>query len=142
MINQTDLTARLVGDAGVRTAAGSWKPTPTAAPIACVFWAMRPQGSPLPAVVLHVVSGVPGYLMAGGDDGLPDVVVQVDCWGATYSAAKALADAVEAAVGGYRDTTLLGIFVLSRTDDSEPADGGQPAIFRTRLDVRLWANAS
>lgn len=57
----------------------------------------RKQGEPLPAVVLSVVSTVPNVHLRG-DGNLDEVRVQVDCYGATSTAAAQLADAVRAAL--------------------------------------------
>ncbi|WP_417723957.1 tail completion protein gp17 [Salipiger sp.] len=54
-----------------------------------VYWGERPQGDPLPAVVLTVVDDREGSTLSGGD-GLFLGMVQADCYALDLGAAKRL----------------------------------------------------
>jgi len=66
-----------------------------------VQWDTVPQGSPQPSVVMYVVSGVTDYTMAGAS-GYVQTRVQFDCRGTTAASARAVAEAVEARLSGFR----------------------------------------
>lgn len=102
-----------------------------------INWSRRPQGEGLPAVVLHRIDGAPDYHTAG-PSGLVESRIQVDCWGASYGAAKAVARQVEAAVSGTRFVQgairFDAILIVDERDDS--FDDTTP-IFRTSLDLAV-----
>jgi len=108
-----------------------------------INWSRRPQGSALPAIVLHRIDGTPDVHHAGAS-GLVVSRVQVDCWGASYGSAKAVARAVETAITAQTFTqgaTRFDVILIdSERDDS--TDETTP-LFRTSLDLMVHhANAS
>ena len=108
-----------------------------------INWSRRPQGSALPAIVLHRIDGTPD-VHHGGASGLVVSRVQVDCWAASYGSAKAAARAVETAVTAQTFTqgaTRFDVILIdSERDDS--TDETTP-LFRTSLDLMVHhANAS
>lgn len=127
------LIAKLLATAGV-----------TALVSTRINWSRRVQGEALPAIVLHRISGTPDVTHAGAS-GLVVSRVQVDCWGSTYSSAKAVARAVEAAItaqtftqGAIRFDVILIDAERDDTDDEAPE-----TLFRTSLDLMVHsANAS
>lgn len=130
---KADLLALIRTDAGVATVAG-----------ARVWWAERPQGSALPAAILHVISGGDDYHLRGRI-ALTETRVQVDCWGDRYLAVDALARAVRERLSGYLGTVgttrFAGIFLdgdRDMTDQAGAADAGggkaMPRLFRVSLD--------
>jgi hypothetical protein len=126
------LIARLLATAGV-----------TALVSTRINWKRRPQAEPLPAIVLHVVSRIPD-VTHGGRSGLIVSRVQVDCWGATFGSAKAVARAVENALTAQTFTQgsvrFDAILIDSERDDT--TDETTP-LFRTSLDLMIQsANAS
>jgi len=126
------LIAKLLATAGV-----------TALVSTRINWSRRPQGAALPAIVLHRVSGTPDVHHAGAS-GLVVSRVQVDCWGASYGSAKAVARAVEATITAQTFTqgaTRFDVILIdSERDDS--TDETTP-LFRTSLDLMVHsANAS
>lgn len=126
------LLARLLATAGL-----------TALVSTRINWSRRPQGESLPAVVLHRIDGSPDYHLSG-PSGLVESRVQVDCWAASYGAAKAIARQVEAAVSGLRFTQgairFDAILILDERDST--FDETTP-IFRTSLDLGVFhASAS
>ena len=81
-----------------------------------IDWGERPQGAPYPAIVMNVIGNIEGHHM-NGPDGLFQGRVQLDCYGLTYGAAKALSRAVISLLhchraGGFRLIT----HVASRED--------------------------
>ncbi|RZJ19122.1 MAG: DUF3168 domain-containing protein [Brevundimonas sp.] len=103
-----------------------------------INWVRRPQGEALPAIVLHVIDRTPD-VHHGGASGVVQARVQVDCWAASYAAAKSLARAVETALtarafsrGAVRFDVILSI--AERDDSFEEA--GKP-VFRTSLDLMV-----
>lgn len=103
-----------------------------------INWARRPQGSALPAIVLHRIDGSPDYHLTGSS-GLVESRVQVDCWGLSYGSAKAVARAVEAAVSAARFTRgairFDAILIVDERDTT--FDEGNVPIFRTSLDLQV-----
>jgi hypothetical protein len=73
-----------------------------AAPVAAlvgdrVYWVDRPQAETLPAITLQIIDE-PREQHMGGFQAMQSVVVQLDVWAASYSSAKALKEAVIAAL--------------------------------------------
>lgn len=126
------LIARLLATAGV-----------TALVSTRVNWSRRPQGSALPAIVLHRIDGTPD-VHHSGRSGLVTSRVQCDCWAESYGAAKAIARAVETAITAQTftqgATRFDAILIDSERDDT--SDETTP-LFRTSLDLLVQsANAS
>jgi hypothetical protein len=108
-----------------------------------INYGRRPQGSALPAIVLHVIDRLPD-VTHGGRSGVLVSRIQVDCWGSTFGSAKAVARAVEDAITAQTFTQgsvrFDAILVDSERDDT--TDETTP-LFRTSLDLMIQsANAS
>ncbi|WP_426041505.1 DUF3168 domain-containing protein [Brevundimonas sp. TWP2-3-4b1] len=108
-----------------------------------INWGRRPQGSPLPCVVLTRVDGSPD-VHHGGRSGLVQSRVQVDCWGVSYGAAKAVARAVETAVTAQTFTQgTIRFDVILIADERDSTFDEITPLFRTSLDLMVQsANAS
>lgn len=107
-----------------------------------IDWGMRPRSSPVRGISLYLVSGGRDYHMAGRSP-LRSPLVQVDCWDATYKGAKDLARTVIAAMDALKAPPLQA-FVEGERDFFEASEKpqlttGTTEIFRTSLDVRVWA---
>jgi hypothetical protein len=101
-----------------------------------VDWGARPQGDALPAVILRLIDGSVGRHLKG-PDGLWMGRVQIDCWGASYGAAKGLSRAVIAALSPQREGQLRRAeHVLTRDDRQEGPDDTSRA-FRTQVDFSI-----
>lgn len=124
------LRTALAGDGTVAALAGTR-----------IHWSERPQGSVLPTIVLHRIAGGRDYHGAGAS-GLVRSLVQVDCWAATYTDAKALARATAAAVSGLASTIsgteLQGVFIRSERDMAPEPGGGAERYHRVSLDLEIW----
>jgi hypothetical protein len=123
---ESALIAKLLATAGI-----------TALVSTRINWSRRPQGAALPAIVLHRIDGTPDVHHAGAS-GLVVSRVQVDCWGASYGSAKAVARAVETAITAQTFTqgaTRFDVILIdSERDDS--TDETTP-LFRTSLDLMV-----
>jgi len=129
---ESSLIAKLLATAGV-----------TALVSTRVNWSRRPQGEPLPAVVLHVIDRIPD-VTHGGRSGLLVSRVQCDCWGETFGSAKAVARAVEEALTAQTFTQGAVRFdaILIDSERNDTSDETTP-LFRTSLDLMVQsANAS
>jgi hypothetical protein len=67
----------------------------------CIQWDTLPQGSAQPSIVMYVISGVTDYTMQGAS-GYVQTRVQFDCRGATAASARAVAEALEDRLSGFR----------------------------------------
>ena len=103
-----------------------------------INWLRRPQGEGLPAIVLHRIDGAPDY-HTEGPSGLVESRVQVDCWGASYSAAKALARAVDTALSGqaFVQGAIRFDVILIVDERDSTFDEAPDTLFRTSLDLMV-----
>ena len=122
---EVQLTARLLGQASFTGVVGQR-----------LTWGRRSQGAPLPAVVLHLIDGVPDYHSVG-PSGLVESRVQADCYGKTYAEAKAAANALKAVTSGQRFAQGVvrfdAIFVADERDDT--FDEAGTALYRVTVDL-------
>lgn len=103
-------------------------------PLAAVDWNLSLQGIVPPRVVLFRIS-VTGGIVAEGDAGLRAALVQVDCYGATYKAARDMADVVVSSLHGWRDlpNKIQGAF-LETVRDLPPETGSGEVLGRVSAD--------
>lgn len=112
----------------------------TAAVSTRINWNRIEPPAVTPYVILQRISGVRDYKMSGAT-GLTESRVQIDCYGSTYASAKGAAQAIEAALSGYKGasgtTTFDGIFLTAERDlvdeDEGPAD-----LHGISMDFMLW----
>ena len=103
-----------------------------------ITWNIRPQGSSLPAVLLHLIDTTPAD-DADGNSGLSESRVQVDCLGATYREAKLLARAVQT-LGvelTINQAEFTGVYVDAERDDHTDSSAAG-SVHRTTVDLLLW----
>ena len=105
------------------------------------YWRRAPEGTSVadgPYLRLTWISGPRDYTMAG-PSGYVVRRLQIDVFGATYTAARDTAAAVRSALSGHRGTTsgtrIMGIFVDDESDDDEADAGGVNVTFRRRIDL-------
>lgn len=114
------LRAVLIGHAPISALVGSR-----------VDWGKRPQGKGLPAIALtNVNDGPVNHTLDGPGPSLARV--QIDCFGASYGSAKAVARAVRAHLDAYSDATFMGIFLAGARDLT--SDDGVETIHGVTLD--------
>jgi hypothetical protein len=102
-----------------------------------VAWIDRPQSDALPGITLQLVTDKRTQNMTGFD-GMQPGYVQADLWAATYAQAKALKEAVIAALtpaGIFSGVRFSRAFVTSR-DLSERTDTA--FVFRPSLDFTFF----
>lgn len=107
-----------------------------------IAWGARPRASALPSICLHQVSGVRQYAMTA-PSGLVNSRVQVDCWGLSQAEVTAVARAVNAAIGGLRQTVngvqMQGVFMESEQDMIDEGNATPAEILhRVSLDFMIW----
>lgn len=102
-----------------------------------VNWVERPQGEPLPAIVLGRIGGSRDYHTQGAS-GLVESRIQGDCYATTYAGAKSVARALIALLSGYRGTTgdieFKGAFVDGERDFREADPNGSEKLHRVSVD--------
>jgi hypothetical protein len=101
----------------------------------------RPQASALPAITLTTISGAPVYT-DDGESGLASASIEINCWGETYSSAKAVARAVKAALSAFAGeaggVTVQNILLDAERDFSESGSNASAYPYRTNLDLTCW----
>jgi hypothetical protein len=112
---EEDLRALLLADASVAALVD-----------ARVTWGARPQGSLLPAVLLHLTGGARGYTLTAAAGPL-STRVQVNCLADSYLAALTVFRAVSAALSGFSGiaggTYFQGVLQDGEATDLSNADG-------------------
>jgi hypothetical protein len=125
---EEQIKARLMNSSAVTALAGDR-----------IEWGGNLQGSPMPRVALFVVSDVEGVTI-DAPDGMSQGRIQLDCYGATYSAAKALARAVRAALHGYAGGGLQLVSLIAARDTREGGTNEADRPFRCSLDFATFFN--
>lgn len=103
-----------------------------------VYWVDRPQLAALPAVTLQVISDPRPQHLKGFEE-TRRTLVQIDCWAETYAAAKALKEAVLAAV--VPENSSNGIRFDRAMVDSDRTTGeraGDKFIHQHSVDLGVW----
>lgn len=96
-----------------------------------VDWGVRPQAAGLPAICLTNINDAPvNHTLDGA--GPSRARVQIDCFGASYASAKAVARAVRRRLDTYSDANLMGVFLAGARDLSD--DGDVTTIHGVSLD--------
>ena len=114
-----------------------------AATAVAIYPKTRPQASALPAIVYHVITDDPDYTLKRAS-GLARGRVQVNCIGARYSDANALASTVRDALSGFHgdqgDTAFRGIFIDNARDLFDPASESDTAsrTYGISIDFTFW----
>jgi hypothetical protein len=112
------LHAALAGNAAVAAIVGTR-----------IYPLMLPEGTPLPAVTYHRISGVPANSLTG-HSGLEAVTVQVDGWARGFAEAKNLAASIRLAMAGAPFVNIL--------DEDRDLYAPDMNTFRVSADYRCW----
>ena len=127
---EEELKNHILADAGITNLVGNR-----------VHWNERPQAKALPDILLRLVNNAPDY-HSTGPSGLEDALIQVDCYGETYSSAKLTSRAIKSLLSGAQFTegniVFDGIFIEGETDTFEALPSGAEKYHRVRLDIRVW----
>lgn len=123
---------RLLATAGVATLVG-----------ARVYPVKLPQQAAgatwLPAVTCTVVSELRQNSFRG-PIALPGTLFAIDCWGETYTSARALATQVRLALDGWQGTSEGETVQASILEGQQDIFESEVNVHRTSLDVRLFWN--
>jgi hypothetical protein len=119
---EEDLRAILLASSGVTALVGTR-----------INFGTHPQGQLMPAIVLNTISADNGHTNSGPDSLLTGRV-QVDSYGLTYGATKALSRAVLAALDGYRGGSFQGIFHAGSRDSREGGSNEADRPYRVSTD--------
>lgn len=99
------------------------------------------QSLTLPNITYLRVSSNREHIMAGSD-GFCHAMIQIDCWAATYSAAKDLAEAVRRTLDGYKGTVqghYIGVIqnTMDRDVPQRLSTGSERSLFRVLQEYRV-----
>lgn len=101
-----------------------------------IYWGVAPQDSPLPRLVLNVISATDHPHMQGAG-GFWQYRVQVDSYGADRPAARTLSRAVRGEINGTQAGEIRLILFDAEREMFEAAADGRP--FRTSQDyIVTW----
>ncbi len=99
----------------------------------------RPQGSALPCCVVARTSGGPLYT-DDGHTGLTIGRVSIDCYDATYTAAKDFASSVKALTSGLIDYGVIKyMMVTGESDSREDGINAAEYLYRVSIDYNVIA---
>jgi len=103
-----------------------------------VFPVARPQGSTLPAIVLHRIGSAP-LNADDGEVGLENARMQIDCWARTYTEAKHTAHAVMLRLSGFEGGAHGTVLQSIERDLREGGGNAAAYLFRASLDFIIWS---
>jgi hypothetical protein len=107
-----------------------------------VIWEELPGATVRPCVCVWYITGEGGYTM-DGPSGLNQTMIQIDVWGDTFPAARAVRDAIQDGIDAYRgvigSTDIQGVFFRGIRGGNEPSDGAPAQRYsRQSLDAEIW----
>ncbi|MEE4452863.1 tail completion protein gp17 [Novosphingobium resinovorum] len=134
---ETALRRRLMDAAPVTQLTATWEGFP------CIFWSVRPDGSPFPAIVLTLVYDDRSQNFAGFNT-FRSSRVQIDCYALDYPTVAALREAVIAAVVPEPAAEIQGVrflraFINTVVDRGDQTDTG--FVHRQLMDITVWHDA-
>ncbi|MDZ4250305.1 MAG: hypothetical protein U0990_09480 [Candidatus Nanopelagicales bacterium] len=104
-------------------------------------WAKTPAVKPY---ICYFIESVDPVLAHSGKAGLSRATVRLECYGATYTATKAIADAVRKKLNGFQGTVAsIRVDAVIVTDGGRagsimPDDGGQTAEWMRAVLIAIW----
>lgn len=102
-----------------------------------VYPVILPQGPVFPAITYQLV-GERRLSSFTGPIGLPGSLYRVDCWGATYTEASALADQVRLALDGWQDLAGAKRVQASTLQSQESIWEEETRTHRIAHTYRIW----
>lgn len=98
-----------------------------------------PQGADIPAITYQQISGPRLHDMQGAV-GMCKARYQINCWAASYAAAKELAEAVRLTLDGYSSEGTIKVIHLANEGDLPKTLPGLDQLTRygKRLDFFVW----
>lgn len=112
-----------------------------------IFPHVAPEGTALPYLCIHRITGPGGHHLGGGN-AMREETFQIDVFESTSPKAEALSDAVRNRLHGYRGR--MGRIMVDRAmveqesdDDEPPATGAENPVFWTRMDLAIaWKSVA
>lgn len=137
MTMETALRRRLMDAAPVTQLTATWEGFP------CIFWSVRPDGSPFPAIVLTLVYDDRSQNFEGFN-AFRSSRVQIDCYALDYPTVAAMREAVISTIVPEASEAILGVrflraFINTVVDRGDQTDSG--FVHRQLLDVTVWHDA-
>lgn len=102
-----------------------------------VNYVAHPQGQPLPAIVLNVVSDAETYTL-DGPNGVSEGRIQLDCYAHSYSEVKLLSREVRSLLSGYRGGSFQGVFHVGTRDGREGGTNEADRPYRVSMDFMVY----
>lgn len=131
---ENDLTALLLGDAGISAQVGGR-----------VHWMVQPLDSGgFPYVNLQLVAAPKGYTL-DGEARLQRYRVQLDVWAQSMMAMLGAASPVQQLVSGWgvgSGDGLQAIMIQFVRDQRDDSLGAQQVLFRRQMDLEIWWRAA
>ena len=106
-----------------------------------VYGMMIPQAATLPCITTQRISTPRISTMdsSGATGDLTSPRFQVDSWATTQKSAKAIADAVRAALNGHTGTTGTGVTIRAALAEEEsPSYDPETKLYRCRSEFIIW----
>lgn len=108
-----------------------------------VYGPRFPQGATVPLITTARISTPRVHTHdSSGSAGTAYPRFQIDAWAATEASAKAITDAVRAALNGFRGTITSGANSISvqgaLVEDEAPEFDAEVSLYRSRSDYILW----
>lgn len=100
-----------------------------------------PQNATLPCIVLQRISTprIATMDMSGATGTLASPRFQFDAWATTYASAKAITDAIRAALNGRTGATGTGVTIRAALiQDEVPEYDPETKLYRGRSDYQIW----
>lgn len=102
-----------------------------------------PQGATLPCITITRISTPRLHTHdSSGSAGTAYPRIQIDAWGTTHSNVKAIANAIRAALNGYKGTITSGADTVvvqgALTDDETIEFDPETELYRSRTDYIVW----
>lgn len=98
------------------------------------YWTRAPQTAARPFVVMNRVDGIRDYHMQG-PSGYVASRVQLDAYGDTYTATKAVARSIVSTLSGHSGGDIQAIFIEGERDLPAADAGDVTNLFRTSIDI-------
>jgi hypothetical protein len=106
-----------------------------------VYWVLMPKGAAVPCIVLSRTATQDTNTMQGPTP-LRGALLQLDCYGGTYYASRALATAarqvLESFTGTLPDGTVMSGAVITKDWDLPYQEGALGFVYRAMLEFRVW----
>jgi hypothetical protein len=108
-----------------------------------LYWILAPKGAVYPLIILGTVATNDVHTM-GGDPGIREAIIQVDCYSSQYYVSRDIAKAVRNLLEYYRgtlsdsDATVVKSVLTTKDWDMPYEEGAVGFVYRAMLEFRVW----